>query len=64
MRTNLQTNGRTFVNVCRVAFATEQGKRLKSLERRTKVIRLDGQWAQWLIGSLDRIGLMVNRHDG
>ena len=42
----------------------KQAKRLKSRERRAKVDRLDGQWARWLIGSLDRIGLMVNRDDG
>ena len=42
----------------------EQAERLKSREKRTKVDRLDGQWAQWLIGLLDRIGLTVNRHDG
>ena len=37
----------------------EQAERLKSCKRRTKVNRLDGQWARWLIGLLDRIGLMV-----
>ena len=33
----------------------KQAERLKSCERRTKVDRLDGQWARWLIGSLDRL---------
>ena len=36
----------------------KQGKRLKSRERRPEVDRLDGQWAQWSMGS------MANRFDG
>ena len=35
-----------------------QAERLKSRERRPGVNRLDGQWAQWLIG------LMVDWLDG
>ena len=35
----------------------KQAERLKSRERRAKVDRLDGQWAQWFLG------LMVNRLD-
>ena len=35
----------------------QQAKRLKSRKRRPEVDRLDGQWAQWLLG------LMVNRLD-
>ena len=45
----------------RNCIGTKQAERLKSRERRTKVDRLDGQWAQLLIGLLDRIGFMVNR---
>ena len=48
----------------RVKEKAKQAERLKSRERRTKVDRLNGQWVQWLIGSLDRICLMVNRDDG
>ena len=36
----------------------EKAKRLKSRKRIPEVDRLDGQWAQWLIGS------MVDRLDG
>ena len=36
----------------------KQAERLKSRKRRRDVDRLDGQWAQWLIG------LMVHRLDG
>ena len=46
---------------------TKQAERLKSCERRTEVDRLYVQLAQWLIGSLDRIGfmvIMVNRRNG
>ena len=41
----------------------KQSERLKSRKRRTKGYRLNGQWAQWSIGSLDRIGLMVKWDD-
>ena len=40
-----------FSDYCQI----KQAERLKSRERRAKVNRLDGQWAQW------SIGLMVDR---
>ena len=36
----------------------KQAERLKNCKRRPEVNRLDGQWAQWLIG------LMVDRLNG
>ena len=54
----------TLKYLCKGIPSTKQAERLKSRERRTKVDRLDGQWARWSIGSLDRIGLMVDRLNG
>ena len=35
-----------------VPFHAKQAERLKSCERRPELNRLDGQWAQWSIGSM------------
>ena len=43
---------------CLGKLSKKQAKRLKSLERRPEVDRLDGQLARWSIGP------MVNRLDG
>ena len=44
------------------AFIRKNKQRLKSSERRPEVNRLNGQWAQWLIGFMVK-GWMVDRLD-